>query len=64
VVELGHWQGDDPFEENQRWSPSCVLIKGLVGNIPIDSGDMPTSSRQQPARSYDLNGFERSKNTS
>ena len=48
VVQVSQWEeGDDPFKEHQRWSPSCGYIKGLfVGNNPIGSTDqVPTRSR-------------------
>jgi len=47
-VELGYWEeGDDPFKDHQRCSPSCGFIKGLfVGNIPIGSGNLPETSPQ------------------
>ena len=40
-VRLGQWkQGDSPFEEHNRWSPSCAYMKGLfVGNIPVGSNN-------------------------
>jgi len=57
-VQVGHWEeGDDPFKEQQRWSPSCGFIKGLfVGNTPIGSTDQPTTSPEQPTQSYDVYG--------
>ena len=58
-VQVGHWEeGDDPFKEHQRWSPSFGFIKGLfVGNIPIGSTDQPTTSPEQPNQSYDVCGL-------
>jgi len=47
-VQLRRWeQEDNPFKEQERWSPSCRFIKGLfVGNIPIGSTDeQSTQSR-------------------
>ena len=57
-VQLGDWEKcDNPFKDHQRWSPSCGFIKGLfVGNIPIGSTDQPTTSSEQPTRSYDVYG--------
>ena len=60
-VEVGRWeQGDDPFRDHQRWSPSCGFIKGfIVGNIPIGSDDQPGTSStlsQETSRSYDVCG--------
>jgi hypothetical protein len=54
-VEVGCWEeGDDPFTDHQRWSPSCGFVSGLqVGNIPINSdGPLETSV----SRSYDVCG--------
>ena len=52
-VQLGDWEeGDNPFKEHQRWSPSCGFIKGLiVGIIPIGPTDQPTTSSEQPTQS-------------
>jgi len=56
-VQLGDWEGDNPFKDHQRWSPSCGFIKGFfVGNIPIGSTDQPTTSPEQTTQSYDVCG--------
>ena len=61
-VKVGRWeQGDDPFRDHRRWSPSCRFIKGfIVGNVPIGSNDQPGTSSssssslsQETSRSYD-----------
>jgi len=66
-VEIGYWlKEDDPFQEHERWSPSCGFIRGLfVGNIPIGSTDQPTTSPEQPTRSRDVCGphFELRRNS-
>jgi len=63
-VELGQWQGDDPFKDHQRWSPSFGLIKGLfVGNTHTGYTDQPETIHQQSARSYDVCGSRHSKYT-
>jgi hypothetical protein len=51
-------EGDDAFTEHQRWSPSCVFIKGLfAGNIPIGPENQPgTSSPPETARGNDVCG--------
>ena len=45
-VEVGRWEeGDDPFRDHQRWSPSCPFVRGLpVGNIPISPNGQPETS--------------------
>ncbi|XP_069680761.1 baculoviral IAP repeat-containing protein 7-B isoform X2 [Periplaneta americana] len=58
-VEVGRWeQGDDPFRDHQRWSPSCGFVRGLpVGNIPINAeGGQPEPSPGEVRRSYDVCG--------
>jgi len=60
-VRLGRWEDGDPaFKEQQCWSPSSGIVKGLfVGNNPIRSNDQPetSSSQQQTSSSYDVCGF-------
>ena len=57
-VKVGRWeQGDGPFRDHRRWSPSCGFIKGfIVGNVPIGSDDQPGTSSslsQETSRGYD-----------
>ncbi|KDR09161.1 baculoviral IAP repeat-containing protein 3-like [Zootermopsis nevadensis] len=54
-VLVGRWEeGDDPFTDHQRWSPSCGFVRGFpVGNIPINSDGHPET---QGSRSYDVCG--------
>ena len=53
-VKVGKWnEGDDAFQDHQRWSPSCGFDRDLfVGNIP----SQPKTSQQQPYSSNDLCG--------
>ncbi|PSN55309.1 Death-associated inhibitor of apoptosis 1 [Blattella germanica] len=56
-VEVGDWEeGDDPFRDHQRWSPSCGFVRGMaVGNIPINPHGQPETSFE-PNRSRDVCG--------
>lgn len=61
-VEVGRWEeGDEPFRDHQRWSPSCGFVKGLmVGNIPVGFDGQPGTSSsslyQETSHSYDVCG--------
>jgi len=58
-AQVGHWEGDNPFDDHQRCRPYCGFLKGLfVRNIPIGSTDQPTTSSEKPARSRDLCGSD------
>ncbi|XP_066999486.2 death-associated inhibitor of apoptosis 1 [Anabrus simplex] len=56
-VEIGCWEeGDDPFRDHQRWSPSCPYIRKLpVGNIPLDPNN-PAIVPNRDIQSYDTCG--------
>jgi len=34
-AQVGHWEGDDPIKDHQRWSPSCGLIRGLSSGTSL-----------------------------
>ncbi|KAK7792000.1 hypothetical protein R5R35_004203 [Gryllus longicercus] len=56
-VEVGNWEeGDDPFQDHQRWQPSCPFIRKMpVGNIPL-SGNVDTPPGREVSRGYDVCG--------
>jgi len=59
VEQIGLWQeGIAAFKEQQRWNQNCDFIRYLsVGNIPVGSSDLPTTSFVQPSKSRDVYGY-------
>jgi len=46
-------EGDEAFNDHQRWSPCCAFVKELfVGNIPAQ----PKTSQKQPSSCNDVCG--------